>query len=99
MANEPAPGRAKAPSVGDIRQMWRQQSRQDQAMSVEEVRRRGADFDRKVERWKQRGPLPGALLIVKNVWEVGVDTDLLERAGDCLMLLALVFIAYRFWRH
>ena len=38
MANEHDPDRAKAPSVGDIRQMWRQQSRQDQAMSVEEVR-------------------------------------------------------------
>jgi len=99
MANEHDPDRAKAPSVGDIRQMWRQQSRQDQAMSVEEVRRRAADFDRKVERWKQVGTLTVALLIVKNVWEVWVDTDLLERAGDCLMLLALLFIAYRFWRH
>ena len=60
-------------------------------MSVEEVRRRATEFDRKVERWSQVGTLTVALLIVKNVWEVWVDTDMLERAGDCLMLLALLY--------
>jgi hypothetical protein len=45
------------------------------------------------------GTLTVALMIVKNVWEVWVDTDVLERGGDCLMLLALLFIVYRFWRH
>jgi hypothetical protein len=79
--------------------MWRQQPRQDQAMPVEEVRRRAAAFDANVERWKLVGALTVALLIVKNIWEVWVDTDVLERAGDALMVLALVFIVFRFWRH
>ena len=37
------------------------------------------------------GGLTFALLLVKNVWEVWVDTDVVERAGDLLMLLALLF--------
>src|SRR5688572_27883674 len=99
MANEHDPDRAKVPSVGDIGQMWRQQPRQDQTMSIEEVRRRAADFDRKVERWKNVGTTKVALQMVANVWQVWVNPDMIERAGHCLMLLALLFIAYRFWRH
>jgi cbb3-type cytochrome oxidase subunit 3 len=90
MANEHEP---------DFGRMWQQQPRRDQAMPVEEVRRRAAEFDAKVERWKLVGAVTVALLIVKNIWEVWVDTDMLERAGDALMVLALVFIVYRFWRH
>lgn len=82
-----------------IGQMWRQQPKREPAMSLDEVRRRAAVFDQKVERWTLVGGVTVGLLIVKNVWEVWVDTDLLERAGDLLMLLALLFIAYRFWRH
>jgi len=73
MANEHEP---------DFGRMWQQQPRRDQAMPVEEVRRRAAEFDAKVERWKLVGALTVALLIVKNIWEVWVDTDVLERAGD-----------------
>lgn len=83
----------------DFGQMWRQQPRQEQAMPVEEVRRRAAELNARVERWKLVGALTVALLIVKNIWEVWVDTDMLERAGDALMVLALVFLVFRFWRH
>jgi hypothetical protein len=90
MANEHEP---------EFGQMWRQQPRHEPAMPVEEVRRRVREFDAKVERWKLVGAVTVTLLIVKNIWEVWVDTDMLERAGDALMVLALVFIVYRFWRH
>ena len=90
MANEHEP---------EFGQMWRQQPRHEPAMPVEEVRRRATEFDAKVERWKLVGAVTVTLLIVKNIWEVWVDTDMVERAGDALMVLALVFIVYRFWRH
>lgn len=99
MANEHDPDRARERSEGDFGRIWRQQPRQEQAIPVEEVRRRATEFDAKVERWKLVGAVTVALLIVKNIWEVWVDTDMLERAGDALMVLALVFIVYRFWRH
>jgi hypothetical protein len=83
----------------DIGQMWRQQPRQEPTMPLEEVRRRAAGFEVKVERWKRVGGLAVALLLIKNLWEVWVDTDVIERAGDFLMLLALLVIVYRFWRH
>ena len=83
----------------EIGQMWRQQPPGKLTMPLEEVRRKAADFDRKVEQWKQVGALTFVLLLVKNAWEVWVDTDVLERAGDLLLVLALLYIAYRFWRH
>jgi hypothetical protein len=83
----------------DIKQMWQQQPRERQMMTIEEVRRRATDFDKKVEQWKLVGGVTFALLLVKNAWEVWVDTDVVERAGDSLMLLALLFVVYRFWRH
>ena len=85
MANEHEP---------EFGQMWRQQPRHEPAMPVEEVRRRATEFDAKVERWKLVGAVTVTLLIVKNIWEVWVDTDMLERAGDALMVLALAFIVW-----
>jgi hypothetical protein len=91
MANEHEP---------DIREMWRRQEQEPpQTMTIEEVRKRAAAFDAKVERWKLIGGFTVAVLLVKSVWEVWVDTDVLERAGDLLMACGLFFIVYRFWRH
>ncbi len=90
MANEHEP---------DIEQVWRQQPPARQTMSIEEVRMKAKEFDSKVKRWREVTGLLFALLLVKNAWEVWVDTDVVERSGDLLMLLALVYIVYRFWRH
>ena len=68
-------------------------------MSLEVIRTKANDFDMKVKRWSVVGGLTFALLLVKNVWEVWVDTDVIERAGDLLMVLALLSVAYRFHRH
>jgi hypothetical protein len=95
MANEHGPARAH----DDIGEMWRQQPRQSQAVTPEDVRRRAEHFDRKVSGWQLMTTVMVALLVVKNVWEVWIDTDLVERAGDVLMLTALVSMVYRFWRH
>lgn len=83
----------------EIGQLWRQQPKEEHAMSLEEVRNRARAFDTRVQRWRAIGGVMVALLIAKNVWEVWTDTELLERSGDALMLAALVYIVFRFLRH
>jgi hypothetical protein len=82
-----------------IEQVWRQQPPGRETMSYEEIRAKASDFDMKVQRWSLVGGLTFALLLVKNAWEVWVDTDVVERAGDLLMFLALLYLGYRFRRH
>jgi hypothetical protein len=99
MANDHDPDRATAPSVGDIGQMWRQQPPAGHALSMEEIRTRASALDAKVTQWNLVGGVIVALLLVKNAWEIWVDTDLLERGGDSLMFLALVYVIYQFGRY
>ena len=89
MAHEDEPG---------IEQMWRQQPPARQTMSLEEIRTRAKEFDTRTKRWNEVGGLTIALLVVKNAWEVWVDTDVVERSGDLLLFFALLYIVYRFWR-
>jgi hypothetical protein len=98
MANERELDRAKVPPVGDIGQMWRQQpGRHD--VRADQIRSKARAFDERVQRWNFVGGLTVALLIVKNVWEVAVDADVIERSGDALLLAGLLYVAYRFIRH
>ena len=89
MANEHEPG---------MRQIWRQQpGRHD--VALDEIRTKAKEFDARVQRWNLVTGLTLALLIAKNVWEVIVDVDLIERAGDSLLLVALVYVVLRFIGH
>src|SRR5262245_56179019 len=98
MANEREPDRAKALPVGDLGQIWRQQTgRHD--VRVDEIRSKARALNARVQRWNLVGGVTFALLIVKNVWEVAVDSDVIERSGDALLLAGLLYVAYRFLRH
>ena len=90
MANEHEP---------DIGQLWRQQSQSPQPMPLDEVRVRAMAFDRRVRRWRTTGSVLFALLIAKNAWEVWIAPDALERAGDLLLLAALLYVVYGFRAH
>jgi hypothetical protein len=90
MANEHEP---------DLGQLWRQQSQPPQPMPLDEVRVRAAAFDRRVQRWRTIGGVLFALLIAKNAWEVWIAPDALERAGDLLLLAALLYVGYWFRAH
>jgi len=80
-----------------ITQMWRQQpGRHD--VTVDEIRTKANAFDARVQRWNLVTGLTLALLIAKNAWEVIVDVDLVERAGDLLLLVALLYVVHRFSR-
>jgi hypothetical protein len=83
----------------DLGQMWRQQPHAGHTMSLDEIRTKARDLDARVKQWNVVGGLMCALLLVKNVWEIWVDTDLVERAGDSLMLVALVYVIHQFSRY
>ena len=83
----------------EIGQLWRQQPQGRPTMTLEEIRAKAGEFETKVQRWRLVGGVTMALLLAKNVWEVWSDTEMLERAGDLLMLGALVYIVFRFLRH
>jgi hypothetical protein len=82
----------------DVGQMWRQQPQSGHALSPEEIRTRAHDLDARVHRWRVVSGLTLALLLAKSVWEIWVDTDLLERAGDSMLAAGLVYVVYRFAR-
>ena len=82
-----------------IEQEWRQQPLGRQTISLEEIRAKAKEFDMKVQRWRLVGGLTFAVLLVKNAWEVWTDIELVERSGDSLMLLALLYVVYRFYRY
>lgn len=83
----------------EIGQMWRRQPQEGPKMSQEEIRTKAREFDRRVKRWKVVGGITFALLLAKNVWEVWVDTDLIERVSDLLLALALLYVAFWFRGH
>jgi hypothetical protein len=83
----------------DMGQMWRQQPQERSAMTLEEIKTRAGAFEHTVKQWRLVGGLTVALLVVKNAWEVWIDTDVIERAGDLLLLLALLYVVYRFFSH
>ena len=83
----------------DLGHAWRQQPRQSQPVPVAEVRLRADAFDRRVQRWRITGGVLFALLVAKNAWEVWTAPDALERAGDLLILVALLYVMYWFRNH
>jgi hypothetical protein len=82
-----------------IEQEWRQQPPGGPTMSVEEIRAKAKEFDMKVKRWALVGGVTFAVLLVKNAWEVWTDIEVVERAGDSLMFLALLYLVFQFRRH
>jgi hypothetical protein len=83
----------------DIGQMWRQQPHAGHPLSLDEIRTRASNLDARVKQWNLIGAVTVAGVLVKSAWEIWVDTDLLERAGDTLMCVALLYVIHRFWRY
>jgi len=80
----------------DIGRMWRQQPQEKHDMTLDAIRAKARELDAKVRRWNVMGGIAIAVLTVKNVWEVRIDTDALERVGDLLVLVALLLVVLRF---
>ena len=82
-----------------IERLWREQPNGTPPMTLDQIRARAREFDRSVQQWNRIGGLMVAVLIAKSGWEIWRDTDMMERAGDVLILAALVSIVVRFVRY
>jgi hypothetical protein len=83
----------------DIRRLWQGQPREEQVMSIDEIRSRAARFEQRVRRWGAVGGGLFALILVVESWQVWRTPELPERVGDLLTMAALVYYAYRIRPH
>jgi hypothetical protein len=80
----------------DIHRLWRDQPREERAMSIDEIRSKAERFARKTRRWNIATGLLLAALVVVEAWQVWREPRLMERVGDSLTIAALIAVAYWF---
>jgi hypothetical protein len=80
----------------DILGLWQQQASEEQMMPLDEIRTKAERLDTKTRRWRVVTAVFFILLLIKGASEVWIQTETLERAGDLLLMAALVYIAYRY---
>jgi hypothetical protein len=80
----------------DIQRLWRDQPREEQAMSIDDIRSKAERFDRKVRRRNIFAAVLFIVLILLEAWQVWRQPELLERAGDLLTIAAFIYVAWRF---
>jgi uncharacterized membrane protein YfcA len=76
--------------------LWQQQSREERLMPLDDIRTKAERLDAKTRRWRVITAVLFVLLLMKGALEVWTQEGMLERAGDLLLLVALVYIAYRY---
>jgi hypothetical protein len=84
----------------DIHALWREQPTEAQRAPMEAIRATAQAFDQRTRRWRYIGAIAMAVLVVSNVVEVvWPGQDIVERTGDLLMLMALLYIGYEYRKH
>ena len=83
-------------SEPDIQGLWKGQPREEQVMSIEEIRSRAERFEQRVRRWGVSTGFLFVLILVVESWQVWRTPELPERVGDLLTMAALVYSAYLF---
>ena len=80
----------------EILRLWQQQASEDQMMPLDEIRTKAERLDTKTRRWRVVTAALLIVLLIKGALEVWAQTETLERAGDLLLMAALVYVAYRY---
>jgi uncharacterized membrane protein YfcA len=80
----------------EILRLWEQQSREEQIMPLDDIRTKAERLDKKTRRWRLATAVLFALLLIKGALEVWIQEGILEKAGDLLLMAALVYTAYRY---
>ena len=75
--------------------LWQEQAAED-PVPRDEIRTKAERLDAKTRRRRVVTALLFILLLIMGALEVWVQTETLERAGDLLLMAALVYIAYRY---
>ena len=87
-------------SDGEVLALWQQQAREEPIVPLDNIRAKAERLDAKTRRWRVINLGLFILLLIKGAFELWIQTETLERAGDLLMMAALVYVAYRYrkWR-
>ena len=76
--------------------LWQEQAAEEPLIPRDEIRTKAERMDAKTRRRRVVTALLFILLLIKGALEVWIQTETLERAGDLLLMAALVYIAYRY---
>jgi|SRR5688572_839777 hypothetical protein len=80
----------------EVLRLWEQQSREEQITPPGEIQMKAERLDAKARRWRAATAVLLVLLLIKGAAEVWIQEGILERAGDLLLMAALVYAAYRY---
>jgi hypothetical protein len=76
--------------------LWQKQAREEPMMPLDEIRTKAERLDTKTRRWRVVTVVLFILLLIKGALEVWIQEEPLERAGDLLIIAALLYVAYRY---
>ncbi len=79
--------------------LWQQQAREDQLMPLDDIRTKAERLDAKTRRWRVVTPVLFILLLLWEAWQIWTQQETLERAGDLLTIVALLYVIYRFRKY
>ena len=80
----------------EVLALWQQQAREEQIVPLDDVRTKAERLDAKSRRMRVWMSLLFIMLLIKGAMEVWFQVGILERAGDMLMMAALIYAAYRY---
>lgn len=80
----------------DFPRLWQAQRPEAPMVPLTEIRTRAERLDTKTRRWRVATAVCFVLLLIKGALEVWIQEGILERAGDLLLMAALVYNAYRY---
>lgn len=76
--------------------LWQQQVGEEPIVPLDDIRAKAERLDAKTRRWRTGTSLLFIVLLIKSAVEVWLEEAVLERAGDLLIMAALVYVAYRY---
>lgn len=80
----------------EILRLWEQQSQEEQIVRLDHIRAKAERLDKKTRRWRVATTVLFALLLIKGAVEVWTQEGILEKAGDLLLMAALVYTAHQY---
>jgi hypothetical protein len=80
----------------EILGLWQQQAREEQPLPLDDIRTKAERLDAKTRRWRVVTAALFVLLLIKGAFEVWIQEGMLERAGDLLLMAALVYTAHQY---
>jgi hypothetical protein len=87
-------------SENGVHEIWEEQPREAQRISLDEIHDKGRRVESRRRRWKTVGTAFFILLVSENSVEVvWPGQNVMERAGDLLIVAALFYISYEYRKY